>query len=142
MSSENTLTGRAGKFVIGTDLVARTTQWGLNPTLASSNEWGDSDSAGFTNRSSGRKDASFTAEGKYDTSDEVYDLFVPGDVPIAVLWMNATLYWDFPRALCNDFNLTVNIDSEEVIGWTSAFGADGIFYRPGEEGATTREMGT
>lgn len=142
MASTNTLTGRNGKFVVGSSLVARATQWDVNPTLASTNEWGDSDSAGFTNRSAGRKDATFNAEGKFDTSDEVYDLFQPEDVAVAVLWLNATLYWDFPLALCTDFNLTVNIDSEEVIGWTSAWGSDGIFYYPGEAGATTRTLPT
>ena len=141
MTSENTLTGRNGKFVVGTDLVARATQWAVNPTLATSTEWGDSDSAGFTNRAAGRKDATFTAEGKYDTSDEVFDLFQPEDILIAVLWLdNVSLYWDFPRAMCTDFNLTVNIDTAEVIGWTSAWGADGVFYHPGEAGATARVL--
>lgn len=141
MSSENTLTGRNGKFVVATSLVARCTQWDVNHTLATSNEWGDSDSAGYTNRSAGRKDATFNAEGKYDSTDEVYDLFQPEDIQIAVLWMDATsLYWDFPRALCMDFNLVVNIDAEEVIGWTAAFGADGIFYKPGAAGATARVL--
>ena len=141
MSSLNTLTGRNGKFVVDTSLVARTTQWAVNPNLANTSEWGDSDSAGYTNRAAGRRDATFTAEGKYDTSDEVFDLFQPEDVAIAVLWMNATtLYWDFPRALCSDFNITVNIDSEEVIGFTSSWGADGIFYYPGQSGATARTL--
>ena len=71
----------------------------------------------------------------------MFDLFQEGDIAIAVLWMdNLTLYWDFPRALCSDFGLSVNIDSEEVIGWTSSWGADGIFYRPGEAGATVRTL--
>ena len=140
--SANTLTGRNGKFVVETSLVARITQWDVNPTLATSNEWGDSDSGGYTNRSAGRKDATFNAEGKFDTSDEVWDLFQPGDTVIAVLWMNATLYWDFPCALNNDFNLVVNIDSEEVIGWTSAWGSDGIWYAPGAVGATARTLPT
>lgn len=141
MSSENTLTGRNGKFVVDTSLVARATQWAVNPKLASTSEWGDSDSGGYTNRAAGRKDATFTAEGKYDTTDEVFDLFEIGDIAIAVLWMDATsLYWDFPRALNNDFNIAVNIDTEEVIGWTSAWGADGIFYHPGQAGATARTL--
>jgi len=143
MSSLNTYTGRAGRFVVGTTLVARTTQWAVNPKLATNNEWGDSDSAGYTNRSAGRKDATFTAEGKFDTSSEIWDLFQPEDVAIAVLFLNATgtlLYWDFPRALCSEFNLTVNIDTEEIIGWTSSFGADGIFYYPGQSGANTRTI--
>jgi hypothetical protein len=141
MSSENTLTGRNGKFQVEDDLVARVTQWSVNPKLANKSEWGDSDSGGYTNRAAGRKDATFSAEGKYDTSDEVFDLFQPEDVAIAVLWMNnSTLYWDFPRALCDDFSMAINIDTEEVIGWTSGWGADGIFYRPGQSGATARTL--
>jgi len=139
MSSENTLTGRNGKFVVGTDLVARTKQWQVTRTLASKSEWGDSDGGGWTNRASGRKDATITAEGVYDTSDEVFDLFQPEDIAIATLWLNnLTLYWDFPRALCDNFQLTVNIDTEDVLGWTSAWGTDGRAYYPGEAGAAAR----
>lgn len=141
MSSENSITGRNGKFVVGSSLVARITQWAVNPKLVGGSEWGDSDSAGYTNRAAGRKDCTFTAEGKYDTTDEVFDLFQPEDVAIATLWMdNSSLYWDFPRALCNDFSLMVNVDTQEVIGWTSAWGSDGIFYRPGQSGAPTRTL--
>lgn len=140
MSSANTLTGRNGKFVVGTNLVARTTKWDVDSKVGTS-EWGDSDSAGYTNRAAGRMDATFSAEGKYDTSDEVYDLFQPGDICIAVLWMdNSALYWDFPRALCSDFKLSVDIDGEEVIGWTSEWGADGTFFYPGQGGATVRGL--
>jgi hypothetical protein len=141
MTSLNTKTGRNGKFVVGTTLVARCTEWGVNPTLASSTEWGDSDSAGFTNRAAGRKDATFTANGKYDTTNEAFDLFQPEDIAIAVLWLdNVSLYWDFPRAMCTEFSLSVNIDSAEVIGWESSWGADGAFYYPGEIGATVRAL--
>jgi len=133
MSSLNTLTGRAGHFKVDGSEVARCTQWAVSPKNANTSEWGDSDSAGYTNRAAGRRDATFTAEGKYDTTDEVFDLFQPEDIVAAYLYMDAAaLYWYFPRALCMDFSLTVNIDSEEVIGWTSSWGADGIFYKPGD----------
>lgn len=135
------ITGRNGKFVVGTTLVARLTQWTVNPALASSSEWGDSDTAGYTARLAGRRDATFDAEGKYDTGNEVYDLFQPGDKAIAVLWMNnSTLYWDFPCALCTSFSLTIDVDTEEVVGWSSSWGADGIFYFPGQSGATSRSL--
>lgn len=141
MTSATALTARTSKFVVGTTLVARITSWAVNPTLATKSEWGDSDGAGFTNRAPGRKDATFTAEGKYDTSDEVFDLFQPEDIAIGVLWLNnQTLYWDFPRALNDDFNLTVDVDSEEVIGWTSSWGSDGVYFHPGEAGATSRTL--
>jgi len=141
MTSENTLTGRNGKFVIDTTLVARTTSWEVNPTLAGGTEWGDSDSNGFTNRAPGRKDCTFTTEGKYDTTDEIFDLFQPEDIVICVLWLDASaLYWDFPRAMNMDFSLTVDVDTEEVIGWSADWGSDGEFYYPGEAGATSRTL--
>lgn len=143
MTSENTITGRDGKFTVDGSLVARTTQWQMTKTLASKTEWGDSDSLGFTNRASGRRDSTFSAEGKYDTTDEVFDLFQEGDIVQATLFLNAIaplLYYDYPRALCDNFQLTVNIDTAEVIGWTSAWGADGIYYYPGETDAPVRTL--
>jgi len=142
VSSENTITGRLGEHVVGDTQVARLTQWQVTKTLASKTEWGDSDTAGYTARAPGRIDGTFTTEGKYDNSSEVFDLFQPGDIVISVLWMNASLYWDFPRSLNDNFQLTVNIDSQEVIGWTAAWGADGIFYYPGQSGATPRTLPT
>ena len=139
MTSTSALTGRLGKLVVGTTTVSRVTQWSVNPTLASSSEWGDSDAAGFTNRAAGRKDGTSETEGKYDTGAEVFDLFQPEDIVIETLWLdNVSLYWDFPRALCTDFSLTVDIDTEEVIGWTASWGADGVFHFPGEAGAAAR----
>jgi len=132
MSSLTALTGRLGKFSIGGVDVARATSWAVNPKLANKSEWGDSDSAGYTNRAAGRRDCTFSAEGKFDTGAAfvIYDIFQPEDVVAAKLHLNDDLFWDFPRALCDDFKLTVNIDTEEVIGWTSEWGADGVFTAP------------
>ncbi len=136
MSSATALTGRNGKFVVVASQVSRTTKWDVSDTLASKTEWGDSDSAGYTNRAAGRKDATFNSEGKYDTTNEQFDLFAPGDISLAALWMNASsLFWAFPRALCLDFKMSVNIETEEVVGWSSSWGADGIYYHPGQAGA-------
>lgn len=132
-SSEHTVTGRSGRFELEGNLVARVTQWAVNSTLATTSEWGDSDSAGYTNRAIGRRDATFTAEGKFDEQEEAYELFKIGtDHLEALLWMNTELFWYFPCCICLDFNLTVDVDTEEVIGWTSNWGADGIFYYPGQ----------
>ena len=133
MSSENTLSGRNGKFSVAGTNVARCTTWDLTRTLSGGSEWGDSDSAGFTCRSPGRKDATFNSGGKYDSTSEVWDLFQPEDIAAVILRLDAsTLFWNFPRALCNNFAMTVNIDTEEVIGWTSSWGSDGAFTYPGE----------
>jgi len=133
MSSENTLTGRNGHHSVGGTNVARSTDWDVTKTLVGGSEWGDSDSEGFTNVSPGRKKATFNSNGKYDTTSEVYDLFQPEDIAASILYLNAsTLYWSFPRAMCNNFTMAVNMDTEEVIGWGSSWTADGVFYFPGE----------
>ena len=137
MSSLNTLSGRNGEHVVAATRVARITQWNVNPTLATTSEWGDSDSAGYTNRFGGRRDGTFTSEGKYDSTSEVWTLFAPdGTIVLSTLWFGvaAGQYYHFPRALCLDFSLVVNVDTEEVLGWTSSWGADGIYYAPGDPG--------
>ena len=131
MSSLNTLTGRTGKFFVGGSTVARTTKWDVNPTLAGKAEWGDSDSNGYTNRAPGRKDATFNAEGKYDETAEAFDIFMPEDIVESKLYLKSGgPFWDFPRALCDDFSMDVDIDTEEVLGWSASFGADGTFTKP------------
>lgn len=140
--SETALTGVGGFIYVSNDSsgtltsIARVTNWEVNPSLDTSTEWGDSDGAGYTLRRPGRKGATATTEGKFDTGAEVYDTFKPDEsVAKLCLFMSATLYWDFPCAFCNSFSLSVNIDTQEVIGWTAEWGNDGIFYYPGDAGA-------
>lgn len=143
MSSDTSISGRWGYVSVDGSRVARITGWSANETLDSKSEWGDSDSGGYTNRAAGRRGATFSTEGKFDSGDEVWSLFVPGDICEVILGNapNATAdpgAWDgargaeyvsynFPRALCLDFKLTVNVDTEEVIGWTADWGSDGEY---------------
>ena len=140
MSSSGTLSGRRGMFMVNDYRIAKTTEWNVNPALAHTSEWGDSDSHGYTSRLPGRKDCKFSAQGKYDENDEVFDIFEPGDLADAALFMDTGLYWAFRESLNLDFKLAVNIDTEEVIGWTSDWGADGKYYYPGQSGATSYEI--
>lgn len=147
MTSANTMTGRHGKMVVEDNLIAKTTKWAVSNTLASKTEWGDSDSEGFTNRAAGRKDATFDCEGKFAKNQSQFNLFAPEDIAEVVLWLGLeeeapedNLYWAFPRALCMDFKLEVDIDGETVIGWNSSWGADGKFWRPGQEGAPAHTL--
>jgi hypothetical protein len=153
-------TGHGGKVVVGwatsTDVmtsgdiyvVSRVTSWSVNPT-ASEAAWADSDSAGYTNRRSGRRDCTGSIGGKLDMTYPQYHnvLFrtdiVGGtdpennDMVQIVLWEDGneatpSTYWFFPRALISNFQMTVDIDTRDPVDWTADFGADGVFYRPGE----------
>jgi hypothetical protein len=141
MSSITTLSGRNGKVFIGpvntTGIitVARITNWTVNPRLAEAASWADSDTAGYQAKAPGAFDAAFSTEGKYDTVVPVWNLFQPGDKLIVELWLHPLvplLRWQFPSAMCLDFLLVVDVDTEEVIGWSAEWGSDGVFYKPGQ----------
>ena len=132
--SSTARTGEDGYVTVDGTLVARLTQWSFNPTAAES-AWGDSDSAGYTNRKAARKDGTGSMTGKFDTSNKVYDLFMPGDAVELVLWESKTEYWALPCAIITSFEVTYDQDSKEVVEWTADFGADGKYYYPGESGA-------
>ena len=138
MSSQGTLSGRRGRVMVGSATLARCTQWTLTKTKAGGTEWGDSDSQGFTNRGGGRRDATGTVEFKLETSVPQYNVVEEGDHVQLALWLDgaeAGSYFVFPRVQVSDVNLTVDMDSQEVIGGSFSWGADGVFYAPGESGA-------
>ena len=126
--SQTAVTGRGGTVSYGGSTIARITQWTVNETMDSSSEWGDSDSNGYTVRAAGRRGATVDTEGKYDTgAADASDLFSPGDIATVVCGSDGAIDYTFTRALCSDFSMTVNIDTEEVIGWTASFGNDGVY---------------
>lgn len=140
-NSSTTLTGSLGKAVIAGYLVYRLTNWSLT-TSCSETAWGDSDSAGYTERAAGRKDGTGSITGKYSTERTMYSLFVAGDIAKLVLWQNATLYWALPRVLFSNFTIGFNPDTREVVEWSADYGADGRYYYPGESGAPTETLPT
>lgn len=135
------ITGRNGKAIADDVAIARTTEWNITITSGETT-WRDSDSAGYTNRLSTFLDATGSITGKYDSSNNIWDMFFPGDKPQLVLWQTATAgdYFAFPCVLITSFAYVVNMDTQEVVGWTSNFGADGIFYYPGQSGAPTESL--
>jgi hypothetical protein len=128
MSSATTVTGRCGTLSIDGTPVARLTQWTVNDNLDTSTEWGDSSTCGFTNRAPGRRGATIDCEGKYDTGGaDALSLCDPGDVVALVCSSEGGPSYSFARAICTSFNVTVNPDTEEVIGWTGSFASDGEY---------------
>lgn len=118
-----------------TVLVARITGWQVSPQLVEVAGWADSDTAGYLAKAAGAFNAIFSTQGRYDTLIPVWNLFQPGDKLSVELWLTPVvplLRWRFPSALCASFDLVVDIDTEEVIGWQAEWEADGLFYKPGQ----------
>lgn len=138
-NSSTALIGRFGQLEVGSRVIARLTQWTVTEALATTSEWGDSDGNGFTQRAPGRRSATIAAEGKFDVTSRQPILIRPGNIYTVRCWMHksgavaAQIAYHFPRVITTSFELVVNVDTEEVIGWTAEFQSDGIFYYPGEE---------
>ncbi len=126
MSSLNTVSGRGGSVSIDGTPLLRIKNWSVTISRVGGSEWGDSDSNGFTNRSVGRKDCTGTMEGVYDTTSPAVAILDPNEVVAVALGSNGPSF-SFARAIITDFSLTVDADTEEVIGWNASFGADGEF---------------
>lgn len=139
--TSNAITGRLGKAVADDALVARLTEFNFTAT-AGETTWRDSDSAGYTNRLVTFLDATGSVAGKYDSGTEIWDTFWIGDKPKLVLWQtaNAGDYFAFPCVLITSFAYVVNVDTQEVVGWTANWGADGIFYYPSQSGAPSESL--
>jgi hypothetical protein len=125
--------GDAGEVMADATRIARITQFSFNPKVGES-AWGDSDSKGYTMRKGARKDGSGGMAGQFDKGTNNYRVLKVGDEPELVLWVCTTIYYYLPCALIANFNFSVNQDSKEVVGWSSDFGASGIFYQPGDAG--------
>ena len=127
------VSGKNGKAMVGSDLVAHLTKWSFNPT-SNNHAFASSETAGYKSRVPGVFDASGSIEGKFKVDDAVYDLFNPGDAVNLALWINSTLYYYVP-AVIDSFSLEVDVDEGTVIGWSAEFSLDGKWYYPGEVGA-------
>lgn len=132
------LNGVDGTAVLNEVAVCRLTQWSINHTMGET-AWGDNKTEGYTARKRAREDATGTLTGKFDTSTKIYATAenssgLPGLSCKLVLWEKRQqgFNWVFPCVLIQNFQMTVDMDSKEVVQWTMDFGADGKFYRPGQ----------
>ena len=134
-SNDTVVRGSLGKVKAGGAVIARVKNWEISHSVEET-AWGDSDSAGYTNRVKGREDATGSMTGVLDTAPgSVYSAMAPGDVVAVILFQTALAkdYWYFPCALIKSFGIAFNMDSKEAVEWKADFGADGKFYKPGTD---------
>lgn len=120
-------------FVNTGDSILRVTRWLVQETTDTSIEWADSDSAGYTIHAPGRLGARFDADGKYSGERPIFPYTRVGALVTAQLWIDRTvpyLCWDFELARCTSFKCSVDVDTEEIVGWSGSWIATGVFYKP------------
>lgn len=140
-SSETVARGNLGKVKVDNVSVARVTQFELTEQVDET-AWGDSDSAGATNRVAGRGEVVGSMQGKFDNDSPVINLFAAGDTVALVLFENTTRYWNLPCALIRSYNVVIDTDTKKPVEWKADWASDGPYYRPGAVGAPAQTYPT
>jgi hypothetical protein len=145
MSGKTARSGEGGKAVVGTTLVARITTITVN-TATTTSDWGDSDSGSFENTKPARRNANGNMTGMLDTVDPVYDLFDVGDVVEVQFWEDGNaetpaVYWHLECVVITSFDLTIDPNTKEVVGWTANWKADGRWYTPSTADESMNKLG-
>lgn len=140
--------GTDGQAHINGVYVPRVKQWSVTCSTSEST-WGDSDSVGFTNRKAARRDCTGSITGvqeggTYDKNKDIMGILAggltaltnPTRVVAITLWEESgaapNRRWWFPSAMVQNFNITYDMDTKEVVEWSLDFASDGVFYRPQE----------
>jgi hypothetical protein len=102
---------------------------------------------GYTARKAARKDATGSLTGVQNQGTGVNDIMYILSQRSSEAWdpvgekLSVTLWesgspsnraWYFPSALIQNFNITYDMDTKEVVEWTVDFASDGKWYRPGQ----------
>jgi len=157
MGSVGAITGRHGAVYIQLPLttqtwywteIARITSWTINQKPISVTKWADSDTGGFVWNAPGPREATITTVGKFQIGIlSQWNMFRGGDYAALRLFVDnrdpfedgisveealrrADRY-EINPALCTEYNLTMNIDTEEVVGWTAEWVSCGEFSMTG-----------
>lgn len=120
--------GKDGKVLAGATQLAEITKWTFNPK-SNNPAWASSDSAGYKKRVAGVKDGGGSIEGKFDSSSKFYTLVAEGDEVTLKLYLDATRYYSVP-AIIDDYSLTVDMDTGDVVGWSANFSTNGAWTEP------------
>jgi hypothetical protein len=115
--------GKEGSVVIGATELPEITMWSFNPTITTQS-YASNKTNGFKRKVCGSKDATGSLEGKWDRTDPITDHFTEGSTVTLLLHLDTTRKITVP-ALITGMTIEVNIDDNEIEGWTADFEADG-----------------
>ena len=122
--SVETTSGSGG----GDGAQAEITGWTFN-TTSNNPSWASSTSPGFKKRVAGVKDGSGSISGKYNSANAIFDTLEVGVTVTLTLKVNATNFYAVP-AIIDSFNIEVDMDNGDVVGWTADFSTNGEWTEP------------
>jgi hypothetical protein len=123
-----TLSGKAGKVMIGVAELAEITRWTLT-TVSNNPAYASSGTAGYKRRVAGVKDASGMISFKLDPADAITADLNEGDSVTLLLYLDGSHFYSVP-ALVDSLQLEVDIDSGDIVGGTAEFSANGAWSKP------------
>ena len=127
----NGISGIRGQAAVtsATDwIVAELTKWVFNPK-ATNPAYRSNKTGGFTARVIGYKDGSGSIDGKWEPTDVATAWLAEGNKADLKLTVTDSQMYLVP-ALFNSFQLTVDVDTAEVTGWTANFDTTDAWTAP------------
>lgn len=115
--------GKSGDVKVGADSLPEITKWSFKPSVAVQ-EYASNKSNGFKRKVCGVKSGSGSIEGKWNINDPITDHFVEGDYVTLLLHLDSTRLVTV-TALIKSFDLEVDINDNQIEGWSAEFDADG-----------------
>lgn len=108
---------------------AEITGWTLN-TSSNNPSWASSTNPGYKKRVAGVKDCNGSISGKYNSDNVLFDSLLPGVSVTLTLKLSGSAGFYAVPALIDDFNLEVDMDNGDVVGWTANFSGNGAWTVP------------
>ena len=118
------ISGIGGSVDSGSEL-AEITTWTFT-TTSNNPAWASSTNPGYKKRVGGVRDCSGTVNGKFNGALTDYDALEAGSSVTLTLKLNDTHYYTVP-AFVDEFNVEVDMDNGDVVGWSLNFSGNGAW---------------
>lgn len=105
--------------------IAEITTWTFT-TTSNNSAWASSTDPGYKKRVGGVRDCSGTVNGKFNGDIEQYNDLEAGSSVTLTLKINTANYYAVP-AIIDEFNIEVDMDNGEVVGWSMNFSGNGAW---------------
>lgn len=122
------ISGKDGDVKIGSTAICEIRKWSFSPK-ANNPSYASNKTAGYTRRVPGIKDGSGSMEGAWDPASPAVAVIDPATAVTLKLYINATQFYEVPSVI-DEFGLNVEVESGEIVSWTSTFSANGAWTNP------------
>lgn len=119
------ISGQGGDFTVGGQSIKEVKKWSLN-TMIVIHAYSSNKTGGFKRKVTGIKDGKGSIEGVWDPAAPLPSQMEVGQTLAAAALTKAGQQYTY-NALFADNKVSVDIDTGDIIGWTSDYEVDGAW---------------